>query len=264
MSKEVSLPCVAVSIGNTSMHLGWFDAAGDPLPEPTRVLDLSTESPDLEQLAAWLAGEAGPVYVASVHRPAERQLHDWCQRRDPPSTYRKLAHTDLPLEINVDHPDRVGMDRLVAAVAANRLRDASRPAIVIDAGTALTVDAISREGAFLGGAILPGIQMSARALATQTDQLPLVPVDPDQPPAAIGKNTQAAIQSGLYWGTVGALRELIRGISADLLGPPELFVTGGDAAKLAERLEPRARLVPHLVISGVALVAQHLARQSVS
>ena len=85
-----------------------------------------------------------------------------------------LAAGDLPLEVRLERPDMVGIDRLVDAVAVNRLRDAGRPAVIVDVGTAITVDLVSADGAFLGGAILPGIQMSARAMHEFTDLLPLV------------------------------------------------------------------------------------------
>ena len=115
----------------------------------------------------------------------------------------------MPIKVAVERPDWVGIDRLAGAVAANRLRDPKKAAIVVGVGTAITVDLLSADGVFRGGAILPGIAMSARALDEFTDLLPRSPADElaIQPPA-LGTSTMAAIQSGLYWGAVGAIREL--------------------------------------------------------
>ncbi len=164
---------------------------------------------------------------------------------------------DIPLAARVDEPDKVGLDRLANALAADRLRSADRGAIVVDLGSAITVDVVSRDGAFLGGAILPGIAMAARALHEFTDLLPLEPMSElAQPPAPLGKTTSACLQSGLYWGAIGGVRELIARLSADA-GKPHLFVTGGAGAAAAGLLtgagESPAVLVPHLTLAGIAL-----------
>ena len=96
-----------------------------------------------------------------------------------------------------------GIDRLVDAVAANRLRKSHRPAAIVDVGTAITVDLVAADGAFLGGSILPGIALSARALHEFTDLLPLVDVgELVEPPPALGTDTEAAMRSGLFWGAM--------------------------------------------------------------
>ncbi len=172
---------------------------------------------------------------------------------------RELSHHDLPLAVRVPEPDRVGIDRLLGAVAANRLRDRERPAIVIDLGSAMTFDLISADGAFLGGAILPGVGMSARALHDFTDRLPQIPMDElAEPPPPLGTSTGEAMRSGLYWGAVGAMRELIVRLR-DALGTdnrqPQVFLTGGAAPIVAQFLPGDATYVPHLVLGGIASVA---------
>jgi type III pantothenate kinase len=100
--------------------------------------------------------------------------------------------------------------------------------------------------------------MSARALAEQTDALPQLGMNSlEAPPAALGKSTADAIEAGLYWGAVGAIRELVARLSAGFAGTPELFLTGGASPQVAELLgaDQPARHVPHLVLSGIALVA---------
>ena len=220
---------IAVDIGNARIKLGLFAggcAAG--LPEPVRTLPLLGDAPDLDQIAPWLARSAarcdsvreaarhdgmsatGTWWIASVNRPAATRLIDWLSQHRPDDRITLLAAGDLPLEVRLERPDMVGIDRLVDAVAVNRLRDAGRPAVIVDVGTAITVDLVSAEGAFLGGAILPGIQMSARALHEFTDLLPLVDVSElTAPPPALGTATVPAMESGLFWGTVGAIRQLI-------------------------------------------------------
>ena len=107
----------------------------------------------------------------------------------------------MPLAARVDEPDKVGLDRLANALAADRLRAAERGAIVVDLGSAITVDVVSPDGAFLGGAILPGIAMSARALHEFTDLLPLEPMSElAQPPAAVGKDDVGLSASGALLG----------------------------------------------------------------
>ncbi|MGC4005893.1 MAG: type III pantothenate kinase [Pirellulales bacterium] len=122
-------------------------------------------------------------------------------------------------------------------------------------GTALTVNFIDADGIFRGGAILPGIGMSARALHEFTDALPLIPMrELEEPPPAIGAETTAAMRSGLYWGAVGAMRELLTQFSHGLAQPPEVYLTGGAAPHVAAHLAPQARLIPELILGAIAVV----------
>src|SRR6185312_7996787 len=110
-------------------------------------------------------------------------------------------------------------------------RSADRAAIIVDLGTAITVDLLEAGGAFAGGAILPGIATSARALDERTDALPRVPLEfLDKPPVPLGKSTVSAIESGIYWGAIGAIRELIGQLAAPLKRAPDVFITGGASA----------------------------------
>jgi len=193
--------------------------------------------------------------AVSVHREAFGRLRRWLTECRPAASIDALTCQQMPIHVAVAQPERVGMDRLAAAVAANRLRDPQRPAIVIDTGSAITVDLIDPQGTFRGGAILPGMQMSAAALHRATDALPLVHFDPAHPPAAVGTSTDAAIRSGLYWGTVGSLRETIARIAAELSGDAELFGAGGDIDQFGPSLGLPIRHVPELVLAGVALAA---------
>jgi type III pantothenate kinase len=260
---QPTTPLIAIDIGNSRVKLGLFDEApkAGQLPLPARVLDLPTIDWDDAQLAAWLP--AAPIWpewrVASVNRPAAALLIEWIERecRTPagtPPAARLLTAADLPIVVGLEHPERVGLDRLAAAVAVNRLRSPDRAAIIVDTGSAVTVDLVSADGVFRGGAILPGIDMSAQALHEFTDLLPLVSLNElSGPPPALGVSTVTAIRGGLYWGLIGAVRELCVRLSADQPQPPELFLTGGAAAHLVRPLELTCRFEPHLVLSGIAL-----------
>ena len=128
---------------------------------------------------------------------------------------------------------------------------------MIDIGTAIKVDLVSAAGAFAGGAILPSMAIAARGLHEFTDLLPLVEVQ--EPPAALGKSTLEAIRAGLYWGAVGAVRELVARLSA-AHSPVEILLTGGAAPNIAAVLgqdeEPPFQFVPHLTLAGIAISAR--------
>ena len=193
-------------------------------------------------------------FAASVNRAIEAQFSAWVRAHRPQDDYLLLGHGDFPLKIDVRAPDRVGTDRLAAAVAANELRAPQRSAIVVDAGTAVTVDLITSDGIFRGGAILPGIQTAAQALADATDALPrLENLDLSSIPAAIGKSTQEAMRSGIVWGCVGAVRELILQMSAAVPDVPSVFCTGGDGMHLTRLIDRDMKFDPNLVLRGIAL-----------
>jgi type III pantothenate kinase len=255
---------IAVDIGNTSVKLGWFNAATDapresPFPQLLATHIFSTGDVPSSEVAAALPKEPCRWRIVSVHRQATQQITDWVRNHRPTDEVRSLIHRDLPIDVRVDFPDRVGLDRLAAAVAANWLRDKGRPAIVVTAGSAITVNLITGDGAFAGGVILPGFHMAARALASGTDLLPLALLAPEaEPPPVIGKNTEAAIKSGLFWGAAGAVREIIHLMTRQLDSPPQVFVTGGDLRQLAQHLGNDAAFVPNLVLCGVAIAnCQH-------
>lgn len=247
-------PLIAVGIGNTTIKLGLTDAATD---QWQLMHEWETAEFDLNAVVGELPREPCRWRVASVHRAAEQSLRQWQQAARAQDDYRALSYKDLPLEINVESPELVGMDRLIAAVAVNERRDGKRPAVIVDAGTAITVDLVDEDGVFQGGVILPGFRLSARALADGTDQLPNVDATfRTEAPRVIGKSTTQAIRSGLFWGGVGAIRELVARISAELQTSPEIFVTGGDAERVTGFLAADAQFVSDLVLHGIVLACR--------
>ncbi len=254
-------PLVAVDIGNSRIKLGLFEsrhpvAAG--LPTPVRTCDVTPPSESLKKIADWLGPDQLPHvtwHIGSVQRSLTSQLVTWLRERGV-QNITLLASSDLPLHVSLPRPDMVGIDRLLGAVAANAVREPQRGAIVVDLGTAITVDLVSPEGTFLGGAILPGIGLSARALHEFTDLLPLLDMQSlSEPPAALGTNTVEAMTAGIYWGAIGGVRQLIELYSQPMAQPPQVLLTGGAAAQVAQRLATDARYEPHLVLSGIALSA---------
>lgn len=248
---------MAVDIGNSFAKLGLFPSAavGDKrsLALPTETFDFATADGPGADLLEKLPQESLRWRVCSVNRAGQKRLHQWVRTHRPADDLLFLTYGDLPIEVQVDEPNKVGLDRLASAVAANILRPQDTPAIVVGAGTAVTVNLISAQGVFLGGTILPGFRISAEALFGGADLLPLARLQPDdEPPEVVGKNTEAAIRSGLFWGAVGSVREIITRMRADLPSEPVLYFTGGDLRRLSPLVSNEAQYLPHLVLSGIA------------
>lgn len=270
MSQHTS-DLVAVDIGNTALKAAVF-CTSDPLC-PKSVFRTSSHRPDLESLGQWFPNSltVSEVVIASVYRDGTRRLQKWLSEQRADVLWYELGTNDFPIKINVRFPARVGLDRLAAATTANRLRSPDRPAIIVDAGSAITVDFLDATGVFQGGAILPGWKTMARSLQESTDQLPMLDsLDFKSSPATIGRSTEEAIASGLFWGSVGAVRELVDRMSA--VSPPiegaskasilpHLFVSGGDMQTLAQHLSHRLECVPEMALCGIAMAASLRAAQ---
>jgi type III pantothenate kinase len=199
--------------------------------------------------------------IASVHREVQEQLASVLEQdltKDkyiPKDRVRWITYRDIPIDISVDHPDRVGIDRLLAARAALhllRLQGDSGPSIVVQAGTALTVDWVDEQNRFMGGAILPGVGLSLQYMAAGTDQLPWLPSDRvHQAPPLPGKNTEQAIAAGVHAAVVGGAKFLIDRYRAGR--PIPVIISGGDGQLLREAIEPPVFFQKHLVLMGLAL-----------
>ncbi len=164
--------------------------------------------------------------------------------------------TNIPIAVRVDEPAAVGHDRLMNAFAAGELY--GRPAIVVDLGTATTLDVVAPDGAFLGGAIAPGLGLGLEALAEQTAQLPHVPLE--VPDTAIGTDTVSAIQSGAVLGYFGLVKELVRRITSELGTKPKIVLTGGlSALPWAQQLPNVDAIDPLLTLRGLALLEREVA-----
>ncbi len=281
----MSHPLLAIEAGNSRLKFGLFvpsissfyrrvgtnvskvvDVA-EEWPSCRRLLAIRVEDPvPWQTLATWNPDET--VIAGSNPQAVERVLQGWQSTGlKPPQVVRDSSA--IPISLDVDAPEKVGLDRLLNAVAANALRPASRPAIVVDSGTATTVNFISRDGVFCGGAILPGLEMSAKALHYYTAVLPRLPIQDlgGDVPVAPGRNTREAIRNGLFWGQVGAIRELVRQISHHQnLGEPDfsgdcdrddspwMILTGGGGPVLGSQF-PGFLALRSLGMHGLVLTA---------
>jgi type III pantothenate kinase len=269
---------LAIDVGTSRVKLGWFPdssacdsektsqlpIAAPRLREPAEVFSFHHRVDDLEfaaTLGDWLTRfDTKPsVAIASVHPGTEYPVQQVLRAKEFEEP-KMLATEKLSIKLDVDEPNRVGIDRALAAMAVNRIRAVETPAIVVSLGTACTVNLISAVGVFQGGAILPGFAMAAQALHQGTAQLPLVSPDNFSLPAnAVGKNTAEAIAAGVYWGMIGSIEKLIAEQGRISDKTPQLFLTGGDAPLVVDALEAdghSARLMPHLVLSGIAMACE--------
>ncbi len=156
--------------------------------------------------------------------------------------------TGMP--IKYDNPKEVGADRIVNAVGAyEEFRDAL---IVIDSGTAVTFDVISKKGEYIGGAISPGIQISADALSEKTAKLPRVPIQ--EPRSVIGKTTTHSIQSGLFYGYMSLIEGMIDKIKKEMGSKCTVVATGGDSILFYKYLESIHYYRPHLTLFGLKVI----------
>jgi type III pantothenate kinase len=194
-------------------------------------------------------GSVNPAAAARL-RPLLTELCD-----QPPLSVRD--DLSLPMELLIDNPAEVGVDRVCCAAAAfDHLKTACA---VASFGTATTVDCVSAAGKFLGGAILPGFDMAFDALHDHTAQLPHV--EYTSPTSAFGRNTSEAIVNGVAYGTVGALREIVERFAAELGQWPQLVITGGNALVVRELADFVDAVVPHLCLMGIALTYRRAAGQ---
>mgnify|MGYP006276334057 CR=1 FL=1 len=224
---------LVADVGNTRIKLARVASHGG-LPAVDRRQDLPSRDFRPANLERWLAAAApGPavLLVAAVNEAASARLEaavaEISATGRRPVGRRRITGEHLPVTIRVDAPDRVGIDRICAAAAVQADRP-GRPVVVVDCGTATTVDLVSAAGDFLGGAILPGPTLLARALAEGTSRLPEVAaLDTAPPPALPGRSTQAAIAAGIGWGMRGAVARLVAEARSALGGDADLVLTGG-------------------------------------
>jgi type III pantothenate kinase len=262
---------IAVDIGNSAVKAAL--ANGPTLLRSGRLETAAASASDLAEGLRTLAEDAPEppdriLAVSVVDRWTER-LERAAEDVALPLTVVSASH--IPLGTALLRPDQAGQDRLLAAWAASKLHGS--PVIVVDLGTATTVDAVDADGFFIGGAILPGIGLSAEALAEGTARLPLVELG--LPTDAVGTDTASAILSGVVIGHLGAVRELVTRMRERLGGtrPATVVVTGGlAAAPWATKgwLEPAGAqlpavadaLDPELVLKALGLLAEHLGTRS--
>jgi type III pantothenate kinase len=247
---------LCIDIGNTNITLGLYEGA--VLGPRWRLSTESERMPDefglqvtgLLALAGKSPADINGVAMASVVPPLTGRWIETCR------VYLKCdplvvdAGVRTGVKIRYEDPRAVGADRIVDAAAAFRLYGG--PACIVDFGTATTFDAISTEGEYLGGAIAPGIGIAAQALFQRTAKLPRV--DLVRPPAAVGRNTVHAIQSGLLFGYVGLVEGMVARFREELGSEMKVIGTGGQADLIAHETRVIEILAPWLTLDGLRMI----------
>ncbi len=210
-----------------------------------------------QSLGQWLQELPAPGrwLVSSVQRTMEGHLKSVVDKCYSASDYRLVTHGDLGLEVQVDFPDKVGIDRLLAALAAaSQVPD--QPLIVIQAGSAITVDWFEPPQTFGGGAIMPGVPMMLRLLSTAADLLPAVAAKEllNLPPLP-GKNTAAAMNAGASSAVVGGVQHLVTRYRDQFGARTMVVMSGGDGPLLSPHVTGPLTIIDHLVLRGLAEIA---------
>lgn len=248
---------LAVDIGNTNITLGLF--AGQELRATWRLATDPDRMPDeygiiLSGLLAhggWSPADVRDGVISSVVPPLVPTFLEVFRRYF--GGIRPLvleAGVKTGVKILYENPREVGADRVANAAAAFKLFGG--PTVVIDFGTGTTFDVVSARGEYLGGVIAPGIGIAAEALFRRTAKLPQVEVA--RPRSAIGRNTVAAIQAGLYFGYVGLVNEILHRIIQELGERPRVVATGGLAELIAPDIPAIERVVPDITLQGLRII----------
>lgn len=248
---------LAVDIGNTNIHLGLWNAEHWRYSWRARTVPGKMADEYAVLLSSFLAGDGlkyADVTGVAIGSVVPALTGVWTQLSErylqqTPLVVNHLTRTGVRLAI--DHPEQAGADRIINAAAVIALYGG--PAIVIDFGTATTFDVVSRDGAYCGGAIAPGINIAHDALVARAARLYKVDLVP--PPCAIGTNTITAMQSGIFLGYVGLVEGLVRRIRADMNEPDvRVIATGGLAALFRENTDVIDEIAPELTLDGLRVI----------
>lgn len=277
---------IALSVGNSRVRIGLF--RDGPEPESTAAFPLRPDATDAapgpapdgpspgtagtgataadgphppvrEAVEAWIRthlsglGAVPRILLASVRDQSADPIADHLERSLGATVQRVGTDVPVPIATALDPDTTPGVDRLLAALAAYEVLQ--QACIVIDAGTAVTVDFVDGEGTFHGGAIAPGLRMQLEALHTGTERLPAIAMAmPEEDP--FGRSTASAMRLGVYHGVRGLTARMIDLYAERYAAYPTVVATGGDAAMLF-RDEPLIdRVVPDLVLRGIAIAAR--------
>ncbi len=247
---------IAVDIGNTNIAIGIFE--GENLAENWKIRSDAEKTCDeykviLRGLLRSSSLEEEQVtsgILSSVVPPLTPVFQSICRGmfQIKPLIVGPGLKTGMP--ILYENPMEVGADRIVSAVAA--FEKFGGPCIVVDFGTATTFDAVSARGEYLGGAIAPGVRISAEALYARTAKLPSIEIL--KPEKAIGRTTVSSMQSGLYFGYVGLVSSLIQRFQGELGGEAAVVATGGFASLIRSEIADIGYYEPDLVLDGLRLL----------
>lgn len=247
---------LVLDIGNANVKIGVF--RGDELVASWRIATDARRMPDeyaalffsLLQIAGLQPSSVRGVALCSVVPPLTAVFEELFRSYFRVNPLVVGAGVKTGVRVLYDPPRDVGADRIVAAAAAFRMYGG--PVITVEFGTATVFDAVTREGDYLGGAIHPGLQVAAESLFTSTSQLRRVELV--RPPQAIGRNTIAAIQSGIVLGHVGLVEGMVRRFKEELGPDARVIATGGLAHLIAPEVGIFTAVNEHLILQGLRLV----------
>ena len=207
---------LVIDVGNTRVKFGLFcvtrNGEAQPLEIAASVIRQTGSLSD--SLLQWLGNVSRDTPVRAVVAGSDPGLRDHLLNTWPLSGCLPQVisgYQQIPIRLDVDFPSRVGIDRLLNVFAAGSRQGYRHAVIVVDSGTATTVDLMTGDRIFRGGSILPGLRLSAHAMHDYTARLPLLDVDEEMPelPEVPGRNTEMAMRAGLLIGQLGAVRELV-------------------------------------------------------
>ena len=251
---------LAIDVGNTNIVLGVFD--GSTLLQSWRLTTRRERTADeLGLLADGLFAHARidksrvrGIILGSVVPPLTGTTRAMVERYFGLKALTIEPGTKTGMPILYDNPAEVGADRIVNGIAAYEQfgKASGRPLVVVDFGTATTLDAITSKGEYLGGAICPGVEISADALFGRAARLPRI--DVSKPARVIGRTTVGAMEAGLFYGYVGMVEGLVRRMSEELGGNALSVATGGLADVIAPETALIHHVAPDLTLQGLRIV----------
>jgi len=248
---------LVMDVGNTQTVLGVYD--GDALKHYWRVAtDLKKTADEYWVLFASLFAQENltpdhitGLCISSVVPPLDLVLEDLVRRYLPVPPLLVKPGIKTGLSVEIDNPHEVGADRIVNAVATLHLYGG--PAVVVDFGTATTFDAVTAQHQYLGGAIVPGIMISAEALFQRAAKL--TRVDLHSPPRVIGRNTGDSLRSGLILGYAELVQGMVKRMREEMNAPDAVVVATGGLSGIMAREAPCIQHVePDLTLTGLKLI----------
>lgn len=246
---------LAINVGNSRIALGAFH--GGSLDHVTRIEIEHKDQWPAAIAHAWeaiQAYEGSAVVGASVNPPIQGAIEPIVREICDRKIQWVGSDIDIPIDVMTDEPNKTGIDRILNIAAA--FEQMQKACVVVDAGTAITVNCCNEVGDFIGGAIAPGAGLMLRSLHENTASLPEVSFE--IPSEVFGKTTESAMRSAVFHGVRGMVKELVEAYAMELGQWPEIIATGGDAPKLFGGWELIHAISPDLTLYGIALAfAEH-------